>query len=164
MAVFAAVFSHAADGWTGTEVDLAEYEGIDDLADRMRDTAAAESTAETSVVVLAEADDEWFGVARLDDTGEPRAFLSDMRVVYGHPAARLFLETDGGIDDDQETEGTGQNPYPEPVGDPDLLDDLGIPGTELMALTTREGILPADALTTIADRAGFAGELDELRA
>ena len=92
MPVFAAVFSRSADGWTGTEVDVADLDEIDDVADLMRDVAAAVEADETAVVLVAEADDEWFGIARIDDTGDPRAFLSDLRVVYGHPAARLFLE------------------------------------------------------------------------
>lgn len=162
MPVFAAVFSRSADGWTGTEVDVADLDGIDDVADLMRDVAAAAEADETAVVLVAEADDEWFGIARIDDTGDPRAFLSDLRVVYGHPAARLFLE-DGRGPGDEEAEGTGQPPYPEPAGDAELLADLGTPGSELLALTLREGVLPADALTTVADRAGFAELLDELR-
>jgi len=162
--VFAAVFFRTADGWTGTEVELADLDGIDDVADAMRDAAAASDGDGTAVVLVAEADDEWFGIVRLDDADEPRPFLSDLRAVHSHPAARLFLESDRLAASDDEIEGTGQTPYPEPVGDSELLADLGTPGEELLALTQREGVLPADALTTVADRAGFAAALDELRA
>ncbi|MEY9214371.1 tRNA adenosine deaminase-associated protein [Thermobifida halotolerans] len=164
MPVFAAVFSRSWDGWTGTEVDLADLDGIDDVADLMRDAVAAMDADEAAVVLLAEADDEWFGIVRIDDNNDPRVFLSDTRVVHNHPTAQLFLESDPVPETEEEPEGTGQTPYPDPVGDTELLADLGTPGDELLALTLREGLLPADALTTVADRAGFAEPLDELRA
>ncbi|TDQ55493.1 putative tRNA adenosine deaminase-associated protein [Actinorugispora endophytica] len=164
MSVFSAVFSRSPKGWTGAEVDLTEVEGIDDVADLMRDTAAAMGAGEEGMLLFAEADDEWFGIVRVDDRNDPRVFLSDVRAVRGHPVALLFLETGAAPEPEEEdAEGTGQTPYPDPSGDTGLLADFGTSGAELVALTLREGLLPADALAEVADRAGFAEALDALR-
>ncbi|MGI5119554.1 tRNA adenosine deaminase-associated protein [Marinactinospora thermotolerans] len=167
MSIFSAVFSRSADGWTGTEVDLTDVEGIDDVADLMRDIAAAHDpgAAEDTMLLLAEADDEWFGIVRVDDRADPRVFLSDARMVHGYPIAALLLEDTVAVAaGDEEEERGGQRPYPDPGGDAGLLVDLGTPEETLLALTLREGVLPADALATIADHAGFADALDALRA
>ncbi|GLU47031.1 tRNA adenosine deaminase-associated protein [Nocardiopsis ansamitocini] len=164
MSIFSVVFSRASRGWTGVEVDLAEVEGIDDVADLMRDTAAALDADEATMLLFAEADDEWFGIVRVDDHNDPRVFLSDVRAVQDNPVAELFLEPGAQAQpEDEEGEGAAQTPYPGPVGDTGLLSDLGTTADELMALTLREGLLPADALAVVADRAGFAEALDVMR-
>ncbi|MFC7327984.1 tRNA adenosine deaminase-associated protein [Marinactinospora rubrisoli] len=164
MSIFSAVFSHSDGEWRGTEVDLADVGGIDDVADLMRDVVGSwdpAAVAGTMLLVL-EADDEWFGIVRVDDHADPRVFLSDRRVVHGYPVVALLLET-ADPDVAEDVEGTGQTPYPEPVGDPEVLAELGTPGADLLTLTHREGVLPADALAILAERAGFAESLDTLR-
>ncbi|RCV53799.1 tRNA adenosine deaminase-associated protein [Marinitenerispora sediminis] len=164
MSIFSAVFSRSAGAWRGAEVDLADVDGIDDVADLMRDVVGAWDPAaiEGTMLLVLEADDEWFGIVRVDDHADPRVFLSDRRVVHGYPVVGLLLET-ANPDVAEDAEGTGQTPYPEPVGDSEVLADLGTPGTDLLALTHREGVLPADALAALAERAGFADSLDALR-
>ncbi|GAA3761806.1 putative tRNA adenosine deaminase-associated protein [Spinactinospora alkalitolerans] len=165
MSIFSAVFSRSAAGWTGAEIDLAEADGIDDVADLMRDVAGARDpgAAEGTMILMVEADDEWFGIVRVDDHNDPQVFLSDARVVPGYPLAALLLDGKGD-GEPEEAEGTGQTPYPDPAGDSGLLSDFGTSGEELLALTLREGLLPADALDEVAGRAGFAESLDALRA
>ncbi|MFC3997908.1 tRNA adenosine deaminase-associated protein [Nocardiopsis sediminis] len=164
MSIFSAVFSRSAGGWWGAEAEVAQAGGIDDIADLMRDVVAAHDpdAAEGTMVLMLEADDEWFAVVRVDDHGDPRVFLSDVRVVHEHPVAEILLDT-GTIQAPEQAEGTGQKPYPVPGGDDSLLADLGIPATELVELTLSEGLLPGDVLDELSERAGFAERLDALR-
>ncbi|RNL83208.1 tRNA adenosine deaminase-associated protein [Halostreptopolyspora alba] len=164
MSVFAAVFCRSADTWLGTEVDLSGTESIDDVADLMRDVSGVHGpdAAEGTMLLLIEADDEWFGLVRVDDHSDPLVFLSDARVVHEHPLAALLLES-GEFEPPEQTEGTGQKPYPDPGGTAALLSDIGIPEDDLLSLTLSEGILPGDVLSTVAERAGFAEDLDSLR-
>ncbi|GAA1756191.1 MULTISPECIES: tRNA adenosine deaminase-associated protein [Streptomonospora] len=160
MSIFSAVFCSVADEWTGVETDLDDAASIDDVADIMRD--AAGSASEGTMVLLMEADDEWFAVVRVEDHSDPRVFLSDVRVVHEHSVAALLLDS-GEIEAPEQVEGTGQKPYPQPGGDTLLLDDLGTPSGELVSLTTGKGLLPSDVLAEIADRAGFGEPLEALR-
>ncbi|MDA8372565.1 MAG: tRNA adenosine deaminase-associated protein [Nocardiopsaceae bacterium] len=164
MSIFSATFSCSAGAWRGVEADLAEADSIDDIADIMRDAAAAHApdAVEGTMVLLIEADDEWFALVRVDDHGDPRVFLSDARVVMQHPVAELLLDS-GEIHIPEQAEGKGPEPYPDPSGDGEILADLGIPAADLLALTLSEGMLPGDVLAEIAERAGFAAPLEALR-
>jgi putative tRNA adenosine deaminase-associated protein len=148
---FSAAFARTADaGWIGTEADLTEVAGIDDISDIMRETAV--ETAGETVLLLIEEEDEWFAVMRLDDGEDPQVFLSDPRVAQTSDLARMLAEQIG------DTEDTASH---EPVGDPALLADLGTPPARLTELGERA--LPGDALGVIAEHAGFAEEYDRLR-
>ncbi|ASU81712.1 hypothetical protein CDO52_01890 [Nocardiopsis gilva YIM 90087] len=164
MPIFSVLFFRAAGVWRGEEVDLAEAESIDDIADLMRDVAAAHDAeaVEGTMVLLMEADDEWFGVIRVDNHADPRVFLSDVRVIGEYPVATLLLNS-GNVHAPEVPEGTGQRPYPDPGGDEDLLADLGTSGTSLLSLAVGEGRLPSDVLADLAARAGFGDVLDTLR-
>ncbi|MDA2806145.1 tRNA adenosine deaminase-associated protein [Nocardiopsis suaedae] len=164
MSVFSAVFFRASGEWGAAEVDLADAEGVDDLADAMRDAAGehAPGAENGTMVLLLEADDEWFGIVRLDDREDPRVFLSDARFVHENDMAALLLDS-GQIEAPEQVEGTGQKPLPDPGGDASLLDDLGTASGDLAALALAEGALPADVLAEVAERAGFADRLDALR-
>ncbi|MBW8487008.1 tRNA adenosine deaminase-associated protein [Actinomadura parmotrematis] len=144
MPYFAAVFSRTAQGWVGTEPELAEAESVDDVADQLRE-AAVETYGE-SVVLLVEQDDDWFGVVRLDGQGDPRAYVSTVR---DDGLAGLLRELAGDAADGA------------PGGDPALLEDLGVSAERLGDLGDRA--LPSDALVTVAELAGFAEEFDRLR-
>ncbi|ACZ00456.1 MULTISPECIES: hypothetical protein [Thermomonospora] len=145
MSYFAAVFARTPQGWIGDETTLEEVTGVDDLADLMRE-AAMEALGDP-VLLLAEADDEWFAVARLDDEGEVRAFLSAAR---DEGVAALFSQLIGEV-----AEG-------EAGGEAGLLADLGVSAERLGELAERA--LPADALLEIAEQAGFGDDFDNLRA
>jgi putative tRNA adenosine deaminase-associated protein len=147
---FSAVFARSDAGWIGTEPDLTEVTGLDDIADIMRE-AAVETAADT-VVLLVEQEDEWFAVVRLDDGEDPRVFLSDGRAPLSSELADMLSEQLG-ASEEAATE--------DPIGDPELLADLGISPETLTALGERT--LPGDALSVIAERAGFAEEYDRLR-
>jgi putative tRNA adenosine deaminase-associated protein len=147
---FSVAFARSDAGWIGTETDLAEVAGVDDITDIMRETAV--ETAGDTVVLLIEQEDEWFAVVRLDDGGDPRVFLSDSRATQTSDLAHMLHEQIGDID---------EVPTDDPVGDPGLLSDLGTEPERLTELGERR--FPGDALSVIAERAGFAEDYDRLR-
>jgi putative tRNA adenosine deaminase-associated protein len=147
---FSVAFARNDAGWIGTEADLTEVAGVDDITDIMRETAV--ETAADTVVLLVEQEDEWFAVVRLDDGEDPRVFLSDPRATLDSDLARMLHEQIGEID---------EVPTEDPVGDPELLADLGTDAPRLTQLGERT--LPGDALSVIAERAGFAEDYDRLR-
>jgi putative tRNA adenosine deaminase-associated protein len=144
---FAAVFARTETGWIGADADLSETLGLDDVTDLMRETAV-EAIGDL-VVLLVEEDDSWFGVIRLDGDDEPRVFLSDPEAGR---SSRIGVQL---------AESLGESPDGEPVGETSLLNDLGIDSDRLVELSERA--LPADALTVVAEQAGFAEEFDRLR-
>lgn len=148
MPYFSAAFAHTDAGWVGTEVDLAEVAGLDDVADIMRE-AAVETSGDT-VILLVEQEDEWFAVLRLDDGEDPRVFLSDSRARLYSDLAAILHEQIGAA---EETD--------EPTGDAGLLADLGTGPEHLTELGERR--LPGDALSAVAEGAGFAEEYERLR-
>jgi putative tRNA adenosine deaminase-associated protein len=147
---FSVAFARTDAGWVGTEADLSEVAGMDDIIDIMRETAV--ETAADTVVLLLEQEDEWFAVIRLDDGEDPQLFLSDPRASLTSDVARMLAERIGDTED---------RASHEPVGDLDLLADLGSDPAHLVGLGERT--LPGDALAVIAERAGFAAEYDRLR-
>jgi putative tRNA adenosine deaminase-associated protein len=161
---FAAALARTADGWTGRELDLRDVEDLESLAEELRDLVEEQDAG--PALLLLEEDDEYVGVVRVDAGAldEPRVFLSDRRAVQASDVAAMLweeAEDDTDLDDDDEDEGT--RPVAEPVGDPALLADLGTSSVVLLELCAEEGLLPADVLTGIAERAGFLEVLDSLR-
>lgn len=144
---FAAVFARTETGWIGADADLSELVSLDDVADLMRETAV-EAIGDL-VLMLVEEDDTWFAVVRLDGDDEPRIFLSDPEAGRTSPIAARFAEQLGEPSDG------------EPAGEAALLDDLGTDADRLVELSERA--LPGDALTVLAEHAGFVDEFDRLR-
>ena len=165
MSYFAVALARTGESWTGAEVDLDEVEDIEALTDLMRDLTGEGAGP---ALLMLEEDDEYVAIVRVDGgtggLGEPRVFLSDRRAVQGSDvAAMLWEEAVDETDDDEDEEDEGTRPVAEPVGDAELLADLGTPGAELVDLCAEEGLLPADVLTTVCERAGCADVLEELR-
>jgi putative tRNA adenosine deaminase-associated protein len=144
---FAAVCARTEAGWIGADADLSELIGLDDVADLMRETAV-EAIGDL-VLMLVEEDDTWFAVVRLDSDDEPRIFVSDPESGRTSKIAALLAEPLGELSD------------AEPAGDLALLDDLGTAADRLVELSER--VLPGDALTIVAEQAGFVDEFDRLR-
>jgi putative tRNA adenosine deaminase-associated protein len=158
---FAAALARTESGWTGSELDLADIEDLEQLADVLRDLAG---DGEGPSLLLLEEDDEYVAVVRVDGgTGgldEPRVFLSDRRAVQGSDVAAMLWEL---VEDDDEDDDEGTRPVAEPVGDSALLTDLGTSSSELLRLCAEEGTLPADVITELCERAGCADALEGLR-
>jgi len=162
---FAVALARTGESWTGVEVDLDEIEDIEGLTDLMRDLSG---DSPGPALLMLEEDDEYVAIVRVDGgtggLGEPRVFLSDRRAVQGSDvAAMLWEEAADEDEDDEDEDDEGTRPVAEPVGDAELLADLGTPGSELVDLCAEEGLLPADVLTTVCERAGCADVLEELR-
>lgn len=166
MTYFAAALTRHADGWTGRELDLADVKDLESLAEELRDLSGE---GLGPALLLLEEDDEYLAVVRVDggagSLSEPRVFLSDRRAVQESGVAALLwddvVDEDVDVEDDDEDEGT--RPVAEPVGDAALLADLGTSADDLLDLCAEEGLLPADVLTGVAERAGFLDLLDDLR-
>lgn len=172
MPTFAAMVARQGSRWRSCDVDLSDVDDIDAIVDLMRDCADDAST----VVLFVEQDDEWFAIVRTDETGEPRVFISDARMVaVSDLAAILFedqvtpdvveeadaalAEEDTTADDDE----PAVKPLPEPRGAVDLLADFDISASDLLAMSAEEGALPADVIAAVCDRLGCADEVEVYR-
>ncbi|WP_211360164.1 hypothetical protein [Actinocorallia herbida] len=151
MPYFAAVFAQTDSGWLATEADLAESEQPSDVTDLLRE-ASLEASGEL-VLLLVEDNDAWFGVVRLDGEEDPRVFVSDASAAKGGGLGGLLLDL---VTDGLEAKADG-----DPVGDPTVLGDLGTGEERLLGLSDRA--VPTDAIEEIAEKGGFADELDSLR-
>lgn len=165
MTYFAAVLIRADDDWRGGETSLDNCETLTDIADVLRDVRGEVR------LLLVEQDDEYAALVRLDeDEDEPRAFLSDGHAADAYPIAAVVAEdlAEIGADDDVAEELTEElldgTPLPAhdsaPFGDPDLVEDLGTPASELLAICSHHGTLPVDLLVAVCEKAG-CGELFE---
>jgi putative tRNA adenosine deaminase-associated protein len=158
---FAAALARTEAGWTGQELDLDEVSDLEALTDVLRDLTGE---GDGPGLLLLEEDDEYVAIVRADggskSLAEPRVFLSDQRAVLQSDVAAMLWEQGGATagDDDE-----GTRPVAEPVGEAGLLTDLGTSADELLALCAEEGLLPADVLTEVCERAGCLDILESLR-
>ena len=174
MSTFAAAVARGKNGWTASELELSGVADIDEVVDRLRD---AEPDADVSLLFV-EADDQYLVILRLDEGEDLRVFGSDSAfaeesrvgaILLGEveaPALEIDdLAAPPADDDDEEEdeEGPASDPDADPVGDADLLTDLGITAHRLLSLCSQEGMLPSDVTAEICQRLGCADELDELR-
>ncbi|MEU6354987.1 hypothetical protein ABZ896_37705 [Streptomyces sp. NPDC047072] len=175
---FAALLARTEDGWEASDTELDDVESLSDLADLAREASAEDDT----VLVLIEQEDAWFGVVRVDGEEDPRIYVSDAaaaaRSSYGEilltdellgrepgddDADLDSLDLDGTEDgeDDDENDDSEDGPSAEavphsPVGDPEILDDLGVTAKELRSLDE-------DALSAIAEALGASEVLETVR-
>jgi putative tRNA adenosine deaminase-associated protein len=161
---FATAIVRTSEGWSGQEVDLDEVEDLDGVTDLLRDLL--DDTRGPALLMLEE-NDEYFLLVRLDgaDTDEPRSFISDVRSVETSDlAAKLYDETgEQVVDLDDDDDESSARPEGEPGGDDGIVADLGTKPAALRELCAEEGLLPADAIYTICERAGCVDVLEELR-
>jgi putative tRNA adenosine deaminase-associated protein len=159
---FAAALARTRAGWTAEELDLDGLPDVDAVADRVRDVDGAAETA----LLFVEEDDEYVAILRVD-ADDLRVFVSDSQAAETYPVAGIFagaVEEEPApppdADDDEEED---DPPDSEPVGDADLLADLGTPRRDLIALVTHERTLPSDVISEVCERAGCLDELETLR-
>lgn len=167
MSYFAAAVVRTPDGWTGRELDLDDVEDIDGVSDQLRDALA---DGDGPALMFLEENDEYFLVVRVEssDSDEARSFISDVRSVEtSELAAKLYeaaadpvVDDEDGEDDDEES---SARPEGEPGGDEAILADLGTKAADLHGLCTEEGMLPADVIYALCERAGCADVLEDLR-
>ncbi|WP_053664766.1 hypothetical protein [Streptomyces sp. MMG1121] len=174
---FAALLARTEDGWEASDTELDNVETLSDLADLARESSPDEDT----VLVLIEQEDAWFGVVRIDGEDDPRIYVSDaaaaQRSAYGEllltdellgrepgaddgpdlDALDLDGTEDGESEDDDEESDSSDAVSHSPVGDSEILDDLGIGEKELRALDAE------DALSSIAEALGASEVLETVR-
>ncbi|MER5223684.1 hypothetical protein [Streptomyces flaveus] len=180
---FAALLARTEDGWEASDTELDDVETLSDLADLAREA----STEDDTVLVLIEQEDAWFGVVRVDGEEDPRIYVSDAaaaaRSSYGEilltdellgrePGDDVpdldSLDLDGTEDGDPETDSddddddvggtaSGEALPAGPIGDREVLADLGVDEKELLALESN------DALNEIAEVLGAAEVLETVR-
>lgn len=172
MSTFAAAVARGKNGWTASELDLTAVADLDEVVDQLRD---AEPEADLSLLFV-EADDQYLVILRLDEGEDLRIFGSDSAFAEESRVGALLL---GDIEvpvleiddlavveapaDDEETDRPATDPDADPLGDAELLADLGIPAQRLLALCGLEGMLPADVTAEICQKLGCGDEIEELR-
>jgi len=181
---FAALLARTEDGWLASEPDLDDVETLADLSDLAR----AAGDEEETVLVFIEQEDAWFGVIRVDGEEDPRIYVSDAAAAARSSYGEILLTdevlgrdpenldelvdlvdldgTEDGEDDDTDEEavaGPSEDHVPAgPLGETDLLADLGMSAQELLALS-RDSALTGEALGEIADALGAADVLEAVR-
>ncbi|WP_255949631.1 tRNA adenosine deaminase-associated protein [Streptomyces odontomachi] len=177
---FAALLARTEDGWEASDTELDDVETLSDLTDLARDASPDEDT----VLVFIEQEDAWFGVVRVDGEDDPRIYVSDgaaaARSAYGEILLTDELlgrepgaEDDGDDLDALDLDGTEDGEPSEaadpdledaddvvpsgPLGDVEILADLGVDEKDLLALDS------GDALSEIADALGAAEVLETVR-
>jgi putative tRNA adenosine deaminase-associated protein len=173
---FAAAAVRGTDGWTTAEIDLSAAADIEEVADLMRDV---EPDAQVSLLFV-ESDETYLVILRLDEGEDLRVFGSDSTFAEESRLGALLLgdveepalEIDDVIgevesaepdDEDGDEEPDGVEPDVEPLGDADLLADLGVPAKRLLELCAQEGMLPPDVTAEICQTIGCGDQMEELR-
>jgi putative tRNA adenosine deaminase-associated protein len=171
----AAAVRGPSNKWSAAEIDLSGVADIDEVADRLRDV---DIDANVSVLFV-ESDDTYLVILRLDDGEDLRVFGSDSAFADESRLGALLLgeieepalEIDDVVaeaepDEDEDADDEllpAATPDADPVGDADLLADLGVPSHRLLELCAREGMLPADITAEVALVMGCVDEIEELR-
>jgi len=164
---FVAAAVRGSTGWSAKEVDLAGVADIEEVADRLRDV---ESDADVALLFV-ESDETYLAILRLDDGEDLRIFGSDAVFAEESRLGTLLLgdieapvpEIDEVVAGTDDTIRPPADPDVEPVGDADLLADLGVPAGRLLALCAREGMLPADVTAEVCQAIGAGDAVEELR-
>jgi len=169
---FAAAAVRGSAGWSAAEVNLNGAADIEEVADRLRDV---DLEADISLLFV-EADDVYLVVLRLDEGEDLRVFGSDSAFAEESRLGALLvgdikapaLEIDEVVESvaaaaDDEPDKPAADPDADPVGDADLLSDLGISAHRLLELCAHEGMLPADVTAEVCQTLGCGDEIEELR-
>ncbi|MFF0588683.1 hypothetical protein ACFYWD_22260 [Streptomyces sp. NPDC003781] len=178
---FAALLARTEDGWEASDTELDDVETLSDLADLAREASPDEDT----VLVLIEQEDAWFGVVRVDGEEDPRIYVSDAAAAARSSYGEILLTdellgrepgddgddldaldldgTEDGESDDEDggdgadaAAGAGESVPHGPVGDAEVLDDLGVSEKELRAMS-------GDAVGEIAEALGALDVLETVR-
>lgn len=180
---FAALLARTEDGWEASDMELDDVESLSDLIDLARSAAVDDDTVVALIEqedawfgvvrVDGEEDPRYFvsnaaAAARSSygsmltkellgsDEEEDELDELDLDGTEDGEEDAVAAFTDEGADED-EVGGTGAEPVPAgPLGDPRLLDDLGVTNKQLMTLD-------GDALSEIAESLGATEVLEAVR-
>ncbi|MCX4881968.1 MULTISPECIES: hypothetical protein [unclassified Streptomyces] len=180
---FAALLARTEDGWEASDTELDDVETLSDLADLAREASTEDDTV---LVLIEQEDgwfgvvridgEEDPRIYVSDAAAAARSSYGEIlltdellgREPGGDDADLDSLDLDGTEDgepddraaDDDDDDGDGDTsaesvPH-SPVGDPEILDDLGVSSNELRSLDE-------DALNTIAEALGASEVLETVR-
>ncbi len=172
MSTFAAAVARDKNGWNAAELDLSSLSDIDEVVDALRDV---EDDADLTLLFV-ESDDQYLAILRLDEGDDLRVFGSDSAFAEESRIGSVLLgeieaptleiddltesdDGDGAGDDDEPS----ADPDADPVGDAELLNDLGISASRLLTLCGLEGMMPSDVTAEICQKLGCGDEMEELR-
>jgi putative tRNA adenosine deaminase-associated protein len=162
---FAAALARSEQGWTGVELDLDEVDDLESLADLP--ARPHRRRAPGPALLLLEEDDEHLAVVRVDGGA---GSLAEPRVLPVRPARRARQRRRGHAVGGRRrtrpaTTTTTRAPArsPSPSATRRCSADLGHVAQDLLDLCAEEGLLPADVLTTVCERAGCDDVLERLR-
>jgi putative tRNA adenosine deaminase-associated protein len=169
LSTFAAAVARDKNGWNAAELDLSGLGDIDEVVDALRDV---EDDADLTLLFV-ESDDQYLAILRLDEGEDLRVFGSDSAfadesrigsVLLGEieaPPLEIDELTAAPDDDDDDTK--APDPDADPIGDAEVLNDLGISSGRLLKLCGLEGMMPADVTAEICQQIGCGDEVEELR-
>lgn len=163
MSYFAVAVGREGDEWEAAEVDLDEVADVEDAAEVMRETYPDADLT----LLFVDADDEYLTVMRLDGGDDLRTFGSDAEYASQSRLGEALLgdlepeDTEEIDTEDEESISTRPTELDaEPVGEADLLGDLGVNGATLLALCAKEGMMPSDVISEVAEVLGFDDALE----
>jgi putative tRNA adenosine deaminase-associated protein len=143
-----AVAAYRDEGeWQVVELNPRIGEDVDDLSE-----ALARFPSDVGVLGLVSMNDDFFVILRRSGT-VVRGMLSDFTAVSDWPLASGVVELLDLADPEDPDE-------PQPVGDLELISDLGMPALDLGVLCDDDDLFPEDILRDVADRLGFGDEFD----
>ena len=144
---FAVAAYHDEGRWWVVELNPRLGEDVGDLSE-----ALGRFPSDVGVLGLVSMNDDFFVIVRRSGT-QVRVMLSDVTAVDDWPLAGgvadlIDLTVDSGDGDAQA------------VGDMEILSDLGMTAFDLGELCDDDDLYPDDVLFDVAERLGFAGELE----
>jgi putative tRNA adenosine deaminase-associated protein len=158
------------ESWTATDFDLSGAADVEEVADRLRDV---DPHADVSLMFV-EADDTYLVIMRLDGGEDLRVFGSDSAFARESRMGAMLLgdvelpaleieEAIAEVVSGEDQEQPAADTEADPIGDADLLADLGMSAHRLLATCAREGMLPSDVTAEVAQAIGCGDEMEELR-
>jgi putative tRNA adenosine deaminase-associated protein len=170
LSTFAAAVARGKNGWTASELDLSGLGDIEEVVDALRDTDPDAGLT----LLFVESDDLYLAILRLDEGEDLRVFGSDSAFVDESRIGSVLLgeieapaleidELTAARDDSDDEDTKEPDPDADPVGDAELLNDLGVSAHRLLTLCGREGMMPADVTAEICQQIGCGDEVEELR-
>ncbi len=112
-------------------------------------------------------------ILRLDEGEDLRVFGSDAAFAEESRLGTLLLgDVETAVPDldevvaeatEESDTATPVDPVAEPIGDADLLADLGVPAPRLLTLCAQEGMLPADVTAEVCAAIGAGDAVDQIR-
>ncbi len=133
--------------WTVQELPPRLGEDFAGLTD-----ALARFPSDVGVLGLASVNDDFFVILRRSGD-HVRALLSDSTAAWDWPLAADLAELVDAPDPDDD---------PVPVGDLEIVSDLGLTSVELSLLCDDDDLYPDEALADVADRLGFADQFEAI--